>query len=420
MKTKLFLIGLFCAFANELKAQLTLDAEIRPRYEYRNGFIKLAEKDQDPASFIYQRSRFNVNYKNENIHLYLSFQDYRTWGSEEQLNKSDDNLSIHQAWVDMKLNDNLRAKLGRQEINLDDQRIFGAVGWTQQGRSQDALILKYKKDNFKFDLGLAYNQDDDVLSGNTYIGEKNYKTFQYGWFHHDWDNMSASLLFLNNGMQYIDIDPDEVETRYSQTIGTHIKGKSGEINWFANVYIQTGEHVSGADINAYLIGGEAMYARADADYKFGLGAELISGNDQDDPNNEVNAFSPFYGTNHKFNGWMDYFYVAGNHKNNVGLMDIYAKGVYKFNKKSNVLLMAHQFSSAGKIVKGDKAETMSFGTEIDMAFTHKLNSDVTFKVGYSHMFVEEGLEIIKNNFDDETNNWGWVMLVIKPTLFTSK
>ncbi len=430
MKTKLFLIGLFAVCANELKAQLTLDAEIRPRYEYRNGFINLMETDQDPASFIFQRTRFNVNYKNENLQMYLSFQDYRTWGSESQLNKRDANLSIHQAWVDMRLTDNFRAKIGRQEINLDDQRIFGAVAWTQQARSQDALIFKYKKDKLKLDIGLAYNQDTDGLTGNTYYNQKNYKTFQYLWLHKDLEKMSASLLLLNNGLQYtgneVELPMDTAETRYSQTIGTHLKGRSGDINWFANAYYQTGKHKDDRDINAYLIGAEAMYAPADAKYKVAIGGEIISGNDQTvvdgevvDSDNEINAFNPFYGTNHKFNGWMDYFYV-GNHADNVGLVDMYVKGIYKFNKKSNLMVMAHQFSSAGKIVNDGKEETMSFGTEIDMAFSHKLNSDVMFKVGYSQMFVEEGLEIVKDNFDGETNNWGWVMLVIKPTLFTSK
>ena len=35
---------------------------------------------------------------------------------------------------------------------------------------------------------------------------------------------------------------------------------------------------------------------------------------------ENNSFTPFYGTNHKFNGHMDYFYV-GNHIGNVGLRE---------------------------------------------------------------------------------------------------
>ena len=32
----------------------------------------------------------------------------------------------------------------------------------------------------------------------------------------------------------------------------------------------------------------------------------------------------------------------------------------------------------------------------------------------------EGMEVLKGNSDGNTNNWGWVMVTIKPTLFTSK
>ncbi len=42
------------------------------------------------------------------------------------------------------------------------------------------------------------------------------------------------------------------------------------------------------------------------------------------------AFTPLYGTNHKFNGWMDYFYV-GNHGSSIGLQDINAKILVNFN-----------------------------------------------------------------------------------------
>ncbi len=425
MKTKLFLIGLFCVIANELKAQFTIDAEIRPRYEYRNGFMELMKADTDPASFIYQRSRLNANYINDNLQLYISFQDYRVWGSETQLNKRDDNLSIHQAWVDMKLTDNTRVKLGRQEINLDDQRIFGAVEWTQQARSHEALIYKYKRDKFKLDIGLAYNQTTDGLTGNIYWDQNNYKTFQYLWLHQDWEKLSGSLLLLNNGMQYLGGDiffnVDDAETRYSQTIGTHLKGKSGDFKWYANAYIQTGENVSGKDINAYLLGAEVMYAPSDADYKIGIGGEILSGNDEDDNNGEINAFNPFYGTNHNFNGWMDYFYVEGNHNNSVGLIDFYLKGHFSFDEKSKLLVMVHNFSSAGTIMKDDgSSETRNFGTEFDLAFKYKLNSDVSLKAGYSQMFQAEGLEIVRNNHDDQTNNWGWVMVIIKPTLFSNK
>ena len=36
------------------------------------------------------------------------------------------------------------------------------------------------------------------------------------------------------------------------------------------------------------------------------------------------------------------------------------------------------------------------------------------------MFVSEGMEVLKANSDGNTNNWGWVMVTVKPTLFSTK
>jgi len=50
---------------------------------------------------------------------------------------------------------------------------------------------------------------------------------------------------------------------------------------------------------------------------------------------------------------------------------------------------------------------------------HKLNKDVTIVAGYFQMLASEGLEVVKNNFSGNGNNWAWLMITIKPTLFSS-
>ena len=59
------------------------------------------------------------------------------------------------------------------------------------------------------------------------------------------------------------------------------------------------------------------------------------------------------------------------------------------------------------------------GTETDLTYSYAFSKEVSFKAGYSMMFAAEGLEIVKSNFDDNINNWGWVMITISPTLFQS-
>ncbi|PKV48289.1 alginate export protein [Aquimarina sp. MAR_2010_214] len=414
---KLSTAVLFALFFTNINAQLKIDAEVRPRFEYRHGFKTLFPDDADPAAFVSQRTRLNAGYKMEKLNFYLSLQDVRVWGDVPQLNSVDKNgFSVHQAWGEILFTPNISVKLGRQEIVYDDHRIFGNVGWAQQARSHDAALIRYNKDSFKLDLGFAFNQGEESLTETTLTTPNTYKSIQYAWLHKDWESFSGSLLFLNNGLQFTDpANSDNDETRYSQTVGTHLKYSKGKFGLTSNLYYQFGNDLGDNDLSAYLLGLEADYKLTEQ-WKILLGGELQSGNENGAPANGDNeAFTPFYGTNHKFNGLMDYFYV-GNHIGNVGLIDLYLKTNIKFNQKSALNLAAHNFMAAADL-PGD--ESKQLGTEIDFVYSYDFQKNINIKAGYSHLFASDGMEILKNNFDGNTNNWGWIMVTIKPTLFTT-
>ena len=396
-------------------SQFTLDAELRPRFELRHGYKTLYPNNVDPAAFVSQRTRLNFRYKTEKLQLYLSPQDVRVWGDVPQLNVADNNgFSLHQAWAEILLIKDFNFKIGRQEIVYDDQRFFGNVGWAQQGRSHDAALLKFEPSYFKLHFGAAYNQDNESLTGNI-LTVNTYKSLQYIWVNKNWERLSASFLFLNNGLQYIDeLDASKNDTRYSQTAGIHLKTGIDNFNFSSNLYYQFGKDVSDNDLSAYLFSLEANYA-ATSNLNLGLGSELQSGNDYGAPaNGENKAFTPLYGTNHKFNGLMDYYYV-GNHINNVGLLDIYGNVKYKLNTKTSFNLALHQFYAAADI---NNYVSNNLGFELDLLTSYKLNEDVGFHLGYSQFFATKGIEIVKNNFDGNSNYWAWAMVTINPTLFT--
>lgn len=406
---------LFFFLITNLKAQVTVDAELRPRFEYRHGFKTLFPDSEQPAAFVSQRTRLNGAYNIKNLNFYLSLQDVRVWGDVPQLNITDHNgLSVHQAWGEILFDEYFSVKLGRQEIAYDDHRIFGNVGWAQQARSHDAALLRYNRDNIKVDLGFAFNQDAENIVGSTLTTPGTYKSIQYAWLHKDWKNFQASFLFLNNGMQFIDvINAANNETRYSQTIGSHMNYKLGAVGIGSNLYYQFGKDIANNKLSAYLLALEANYQPAQF-WTLTLGAEIQSGNDNGTSSNGDNhAFTPFYGTNHKFNGLMDYFYV-GNHSNNVGLFDIYAKAKVVFDQKSDLEIALHNFASPSKIAPSISSQ---LGMELDLVYSYSLDKNIAVSGGYSQLFAAEGMEILKNNFDGNTNNWGWLMVTIKPTLF---
>jgi hypothetical protein len=408
---------IFTLFAGNLKAQFKLDAEYKPRFEYRHGFKTLFPNNATPATFVSQRARLNTNYKNEKLEFRLSIQDVRVWGDVPQLNSSDNNsLMVYEAWAKINMKEYWAVKIGRQEIIYDDSRFFGNVDWAQQGRSHDLAMIKFNKKSLSFDVGIAYNQDRQALTGNTQETLGTYKTFQYVWLNKKWSDFSASLLFLNNGLQYIDIlNADNNETRYSQTLGTHLKYTKNKLQLSSNLYYQFGIDVDKNGLAASLLSIDANYAVSNY-WTIGMGFEYMSGNENGAPDNGENrAFTPFYGTNHKFNGYMDYFYV-GNHINNVGLKNLYVTSKLQLSDNANFLIAFHNFSSAANLTGTSKKQ---LGSEIDIVYTYSIQKNVSIKLGYSQLLANEGMEILKNNTDGNTNNWGWIMLVVKPTLFDS-
>lgn len=396
---------------------LNIDADVRPRFEYRHGFNNLFPDDADPAAFVTQRTRLNFGYKAEKLELFIAIQDVSTWGDTRQILPIDgnDSFSLFQAWTQLQINENWSTKLGRQVISYDDQRIFGGLDWAMQGRFHDAAIVKYRKGDFMLDIGGAFSQEQPSNEGTGFNiqGFFTYKSMQYAYLKKTWEKTSASFLFLNTGFQDfkgIDNDiPDGVS--YRQTTGSYFKFPVQNVNIAGSAYYQFGKANATTDLAAYQVALEGIYKTNKVVY--GLGVELLSGTDQSgDSKNK--SFFPLYGTNHKFNGFMDYFYV-GNHANNVGLNDIYAKAVITTGEKSSLLLKGHYFSANANLINdADKY----LGTEVDIVFTQKLMPFVEMYVGYSQMFATESMSLIKGGRpNDNTNNWGWVQLIIKPNLF---
>ena len=403
--TLLFILLLPVTFVVQSYGQFTLSGEFRPRTEYKHGYQKLAIDDMKTNLATNQRTRLNLDYKTESYQVYISFQDVRLWGSVAQLKPHLGPATyLHQAWAKINFNEKFTLKAGRQEIILDDHRIFGSVGWAPQARSHDVAIFKYNANGFKADLGLAFNM---------YPGAAvNYKAFQYLWLNKSLGSFKVSFLALNNGKEFTNTAGDDV-INYSQTIGTRFGYKAGKLSAFINLYYQGGKDELDRTINANLIGLDLGY-KVTKNISLGLGFEQQSGNDMTDPNDEQNAFTPFYGTNHKFNGHMDYFYV-GNHGGNVGLRDLFFKLGYKKNKLG-LGAHVHYFMAANKMVGDIDA---ALGTEIDLSLSYPLAKGVGFKVGYSQMLGTDSMVALKGGSTDATSNWAWMMIVIKPTFFTT-
>lgn len=416
---KSILLSMLLAFSlfHLSKAQtLSLDADIRPRFEYRHGFGNLFPDEGKAAAFVTQRSRLNISYGDPKLKIYMSIQDVSTWGDTRQLAINDGNqsFSLFQAWINYSFNQSWALKVGRQAISYDDQRILGEVDWTMQGRFHDAAMLKFSKDKVNLDLTFAFNQENQKNIGSDYTinGFFSYKVMQLAHFKKVWEKGSISFLFMNNGFQkYADdanLQPDGLY--YRQTTGTYFTFPLSAIQLTGSAYLQTGKANATTDLSAYQLMLEAKYKLGKT--ALTLGFESLSGTDATG-GDKNNSFFPLYGTNHKFNGLMDYFYV-GNHANSVGLNDLYFKAQTPLGKQSSLGANLHYFSSQATL--GDGIESY-LGTELDFVLSKTISKNIKMNMGYSQMFASDGMGILKGGTNPKnTNNWGWVMLVVNPTL----
>ncbi len=402
---KLLVVGILCLFlSNLVKAQFSLSGEFRPRTEYSHGYATLADEDQKASVFTTKRTRLNFDYKMDQLKVGLVLQDVRTWGSQPQLvNNEDFATSVHQAWAEIGLTKGLDLKVGRQELVYDDSRILGNVGWAQQARSHDLALLKYTG-KVNVHLGLAHHENTN-RKNNLFDGDDAYKDMQFLWINQKTEKLIWSLLFLNNGKPVL--DGADQKSKYSQTFGTHLEVPMKKLAFAGNLYFQTGKDGANTSLNAFNALVEITF-KSSATTKWNMGCEILSGTDFD--RTEKNkSFNPLYGTNHKFNGFMDYFYV-GNHLNSVGLADAYAK--YSTAKRKTAFNAdLHLFSSAAKISATSKNY---LGTELDLSLTQTLNTATKITFGCSQMFGSDSLEILKGGSKGTISNWAYIMIAVTP------
>ncbi|MCW9709155.1 alginate export family protein [Fodinibius salsisoli] len=426
-KALLLFLGWLLFPAISVFGQFTLEGEVRPRTELRHGYKTLPSSDDEAALFTEQRSRINLGYNKEDYDIGLTVQDVRIWGNQNQLNKSDGLFSIHEAWGQIHFSPIVSLKAGRQELVYDDQRILGSVGWTAQGRSHDALLLKISKKNWALHTGWAYNQDNNPpepakLFGSYYAGVQNYKTLQYTWFNHQSKAANISLLALNNGVQL----PDS-STNFTQTVGVTGNYSLENINLSGSLYYQTGRDPANMEVEAWLASLNATYSGFEK-LKLTVGGDYLSGSKVDDEKNR--SFNPLYGTHHKFYGFMDYFYVGNGHSQSVGtntnaagLVDLYLKASMQFTDASSLLLHAHEFFAPVEIrnpIDLSSELNSRLGTEIDVVFSHAITDEVSFKAGYAQMFGTSSLSALKGGNQDEWASWAWLMISFNPVFFTTK
>ncbi|MBL7789345.1 MAG: alginate export family protein [Chitinophagales bacterium] len=430
MKKSAIINFLFILIAVQSYAQFNISGQILNRSEYRHGFGTLVDSGVEAGFSIGQRSRLNATYQADKVKFGAAIQDIRTWGNTSQIKITDGFQSLHEAWMDIQFHPKFSAKIGRQELDYDDARFLGNLDWALQARAHDIALLKYSDSANQLQIhgGFAYNQTGDFLTGTYYNQANQYKIAQMLWLNKKWDQFTIGFLMWNNGMQSdTTVTHNKDKVNYTSTIGIPvIQYKEKDWTFRGFFYYQFGWDQKNKNVAAFDANAEINYSKLINETKKNKisltgGFEYISGTSQIDPTNtQNNSFNPLYGTNHRHNGYMDYFYVGGRHINSVGLMDGSLRCKYDINPKVFLGATIHYFNSAADIrdvnLIGLQKASSYLGTELDLTAGYLFSEAVSFQGGYSQMFGSESLQMLRGGNKDATQNWAYLAILFRPEM----
>ena len=399
--------------------QFYIDAQIRPRGEYNNGYRNPRDKGDLPGWSINERARLTLGYARKNLEIKLGVQHVGIWG-EDALTEKKGRVSMHEAWAKLITNNGrFFAIIGRQPLAYDGDRLISNLDWNVAGSWHDAVKLGYQDGKNALHLLFAYNQNNDVTKGGYYdnTGAKPYKTMYAGWYHFTAPKFPLNVSLALYSFGYECGTPEKGNTCYQQTFGTKVDYGYPQLNASLEAYYQFGHKVKDVTSSAFMVAINGYYMPATW-VNIGLGFDYLSGLN---PNSKKNtAFDPLYGAHHKFYGNMDYFYASTWNK--WGLINPHLTGDFKLHPRSSLQVTYHYFAAAAKPsdFPGYEGVGRSLGSEIDLQFTYKVFKDITIQAGYSTMFGTKNMDALKGGNHKSWQDWAWVQININPRIFSIK
>lgn len=281
------------------------------------------------------------------------------------------------------------------------------------------MLIQYQKadKNFRIDLGGTFNQAVEFeparLTGTFFPLQGNNKTMQYVWLNKAEEDFDYSFLFHNDGRQVA----ADSSVSFRQTAGINGFYDFGKLKYRGELFYQFGEDPAKADVSAFLINSEISYPFLN--HAITLGFDWLSGTELDSSKNR--SFTPLYGTNHKFYGFMDFFHVGNPHNQpgnpyDVGFLNLYQKFKLSITETASFDIHLHQFiADADVFDSGGSSMNSYLGTEIDLLLTLRPAKAATFFLGYSQMIQTDTMERVKGNQDASGfNGWAWAMFRLNP------
>ena len=423
MKKLTFLIAFVVAFYVTLAQDslFNFGAELRPRMLIDNGYKTPKSSENNPLSYISQRTRLSTGFKKDKLETYISIQDIRIWGDDNNYKGNGvygntESLSLHQAWFLLKPSRNISAKIGRQLFKYDDQRILSSRNWNDYQGSYDAVLFQLNDSINKIDIGLTWNSE---TSKNLFYPDEKFKVFDFIRYERQIHNFNLSVIGLITGNTI----NDTTERIYLRgTYGMNLNYKNNGLRIKSSAYYQNNLNNNGINVNAYCF---SIFAKQSVFQKkafIGIGLDYLSGNDETNTSNNYqntnHRFDLLYGKRHGWYGYMDYYSTTPEQ----GLQDYMIKSEYFPTKNLTLNIDYHYFILAeNKFDFEDQSIILdkNLGHELDFTMKWKIIKEVSFQAGYSFYFTTNTLQQIKEIQNKELRfpQFAYFMITVKPLLF---
>jgi hypothetical protein len=407
------------AFAEEFQGgdlRWSLSGEARFRPEYRDNLDLDSSADDDMRQgFMRLRLGFTVEIRDD-YRVLVQAQDSREAGIEASTASNEKNLDLHQGYLEVRKAgvEGLSLVLGRQEMKYGDERILGAFGWNNVGRSFDGGRARYARDRFWADA--FFMRVSSGTAGGATTGSHLYGTYLsfaprkgsayevYGLAFDDSARLPGETADPNRPRTWGDTA--------AAALGGRIKDRFGRLDLTVEAAAERGR-VRGDDLSALAFAavaglnlGGSVKVRPFAGYEHATG-------DEDPADGEKEEFFNFFPTNHPHYGYMD---LWGWRNLRGPLAGVSVAGGRHFAQAK-----VHDFAldeaagpwkdAAGNLLAADPAgrSGRSVGVEADLTYRFAWREKASLEVGLSRF--EPG-RFARLNRGDDPSHWGYVQVTV--------
>lgn len=342
----------------------------------------------------------------DHLEFFLQVQDSRVFGSEPSTLTHTANMDLHQGFLMLHdfLMDGLRIQAGRMEVSYGTQRMIGAVGWNNVGRSFDGIRVTSSQPFGSVDVFALNTRETSAAPGAATPATVAYAREGGQFLGGIYATLSRTAPVLIDVFVLYESDRNQSITgtndlaRY--TLGGYGRGEAGMVWYQAEAAYQLGK-VSTRDLSAYLLSGMAgvMLSKTGVQ-RIGVGADILSGTPSA-ATTEMNTFIPAYHTGHKFYGFMDYFVGIPS----AGLHDYMATVRFTPKDALTVDATAHLLRYAESTLLG-----FDLGTEVDVVASWRYDAHTVIEFGASAFLPGVVMKAIYGATDPAT--WGYAQVQV--------